>query len=90
MPPPLLNLGNRIHTRSLATARLCLGRGYKRIQLPPGAYHVGEIWRNDKYWHNEEMSDGYTYRLEALDRGNPYFGARISIWQNDLAETMSD
>jgi len=58
--------------------------------LPPGKYHVTENARNEDYGHNVEYSDGYTYRLLALERQNPLCGKRLSIWQNDLYEAASD
>ena len=90
MPPPLFGLGRAISTVVSAPARICLRPGYKKIGLPPGRYRIMEIWRDKDYWHCQELSDGYTYRLSCINRHNPYFGKRISIWQNDLADALSN
>ena len=84
MPPPVHSKGKIITTKIPVSARVCLKRGYKKIEIPPGKYRIMEIWRNEEYWHVQEMSDGYTYRLLPLDANNPYKESRISIWQNDL------
>ena len=85
MPPPVFHLGKAVVTKIAVDARLCLARGYKRIDLPPGRYIVLQISRDEQYWHDYEHSDGYTYRLTAKDPNNPFYGHRISVWQSDLA-----
>lgn len=88
MPPPFFQLGKVVHTKSLAQARLCLKRGYKKIVLPPGRYCIADNYRNEELQHVPEASDGYTYRLASTERNNPYYSKRISIWQNDLADAV--
>ena len=88
MPPPVFQLGLTVTTKVVAPARICPGKGHKKIVLPLGRYRVEEIWREEEYWHVSELSDGYTYRLGAIERENPYYGMRISIWQNDLAHAV--
>jgi hypothetical protein len=84
MPPPVYRLGITLRTKVEVSARICLRRGYKKISLSPGQYIVTNTTRNEEYWHNQELSDGYTYRIKAVDSCNPLFGKRISVWQNDL------
>ena len=89
MPPPFFRLNSTVTTKVVAPARICLGKGYKKIALPVGKYHITEIPpRNEAYWHVMELSDGYTYILRAIEHGNPYYSMRISIWQNDLADAV--
>ncbi len=92
MPPPFLQPGVEVSTKTEVPARVCLGRGrgYRKVALPVGRYRVDEIWRDEKYWHVSEKSDGYTYRIHALERQNPMYSERISIWQNDLADAIYD
>jgi hypothetical protein len=47
-----------------------------------------EIWRDMRYLHDYEKSDGYTYRLRAEDKNNPLYGKRLSIWQDDLIRAI--
>ena len=88
MPPPVFQLGLTVTTKVVAPVRICLGKGHKKIVLPLGRYRVEEISRKEEYCHVSELSDGYTYRLGAIERQNPYYGMRISIWQNDLADAV--
>jgi len=85
MAPPFFALGEVVITKDEVHGRLCLGKGYRKITLPPGKYTVLENSRNENYWHIAELSDGYTYRIMTADIKNPYRGKRISVWQNDLA-----
>ena len=86
MPPPFFRLGIIVTTKIAVPARICLKKGYKRIELPQGRYRVTDVYRNEEGWHVPEMSDGYTYRLQPLDDKSAYWGKKISIWQNDLAD----
>ena len=88
MPPPVFQPGQTVSTKVAAVARICPGKGYKKIRLPLGKYRVEEICRNEESWHVPELSNGYTYRLKAIERENPYYAKRISIWQNDLADAV--
>jgi len=89
MPPPFYRLGIKLRTQVEVSARICLKRGYEKTSLSLGQYLVTEIARNEKYWHVQELSDGYTYRLKALDKDNPLYGKRISVWQNDLVNSVA-
>jgi len=87
MPPPLFRLGQIVNMKTPIPARQCLSRGYKKISFLPGNYTISEIFRNMKFHHIAEMSDGYTYRIYAN------FGVksiRISVWQNDLLEGIEE
>jgi len=86
VPPPVFQLGRHVVTTSSASARICLKRGYRKAELPPGKYRIVESYRDENYWHDQERSDGYTYRLSAVERTNALYGQRISIWQNDLVD----
>lgn len=88
MPPPYYILGHAVTTRVAVPARICPGAGYKKIHLPPSKYRIEEVYREEKYWHVPELSDGYTYRLRVIEPANPYYGKRVSIWQNDLADAV--
>jgi len=88
MPPPVYRPGITLKTKVAVPARICLKRGYKKTSLPLGQYVITEIARNEEYWHNQELSDGYTYRLKAVDKDNPLCGKRISVWQNDLNDAV--
>ncbi len=88
MPPPVYRPGMKLRTKVEVPARICLRRGYRKTPLPSGEYFVTDIGRNEEYWHNQELSDGYTYRLKALDKENPLYGKRISVWQNDLNDAI--
>jgi len=84
MPPPVYNPGTKLETKVAVPARICLSKGYKKTLLPPGQYSITAIARNEEYWHDQELSDGYTYRLEVIGKDNPLNSKRISILQNDL------
>jgi len=102
MPPPIYSLGIIIKTKVIVSARVCklkndkfspwsdfnLGKGYRKVPLPIGQYEIREVWRDIRYYHDPEHSDGYTYRLRAEDRDNPLSGKRISVWQNDLYDAI--
>ena len=90
MPPPYLQVGVLVSTKMKVPARVCLGRGkgYRKVDLPISRYRVNEVWRREEFWHVPEISNGYTYRIEAIERQNPLYGMRISIWQNDLVEAI--
>ena len=88
MPPPVYRPGMKLRTKVEVPARICLKRGYNKTSLSLGQYVITEIARNEAYWHNQELSGGYTYRLKALDKENPLYGKRISVWQNDLNEAI--
>jgi hypothetical protein len=88
MPPPFFRPGQTVTTKSLGKGRICLRRGYRRTELPAGEYQIQEVRRDEEFYHVPEMSDGYTYRLIPTERKNPYYGKRISIWQNDLADAI--
>jgi len=88
MPPPFYRLGIKLRTKVEVPARICLKRGYKKTSLSPGQYSITEIARNEEFWHNQELSDGYTYRLNAVDKDNPLRNKRISVWQNDLNDAV--
>lgn len=88
MSPPVYRLGITLKTKVAVPARICLKRGYKKTSLSLGQYLITEIARNEEYWHNQELSDGYTYRVKAIDRDNPLWGKRISVWQNDLNDAV--
>ena len=102
MPPPYYNLLQTVTTKVAVPARVCQvkredtlpwydfnwGRGYHKISLPIGCYEIREVWRDLRYYHDPEHSDGYTYRLRPIDRDNPLFGKRISVWQNDLDDAI--
>ena len=88
MPPPFFELGVMVATKAEVPARICLRKGYRKIELPKGRYVVSEVQRNEDFWHVPEKSDGYTYRLWAVDQQNQYWRERISIWQNDLADAV--
>lgn len=63
-------------------------KGYRKVSLPVGRYETREIWRDLRYYHDVEHSDGYTYRLRALDKDNILYGSRISVWQDDLRDAI--
>ncbi len=89
MPPPLIPLGKTVVITTEIPVRLCLGKSFKKVKVPPGSYKIIEIWRDENFWHVSEMSDGYTYRIQAENRKNPYYGKRISVWQNDLCDGLA-
>jgi hypothetical protein len=98
MPPPIYSLGIIIKTKVIVSARVCklknekfspwsdfnIGKGYWKILLPIGHYEIRETSRDVRYYHDPEHSDGYTYRLRAIEKENPLYDKRISIWQNGL------
>ena len=87
MAPPVFQPGRVVQTRDEVDARVCTRRGgYRNVELPPGRYRVTQCHRDMDHWHDQEYSDGYTYRLAALDADSSLRGKRISIWQNDLAD----
>ena len=88
MPPPVYRLGIVVKTKAAVPARICLKRGYKKASLSPEKYSITKIARNEEYSHNQELSDGYTYRLKAVDKDNPLYYSRISVWQNDLNDAV--
>lgn len=102
MPPPIYRLLQIITTKITVPARVCnvkdkgrspwfefnRGRGHCKVALPIGRYEIREVWRDMRYYHEIEYSDGYTYRLQAEDKDNPLYGKRISIWQNDLYDAV--
>ncbi len=90
MPPPVYRPGIVVKTKVAVPARICLKRGCKKTSLSPGQYSITEIARNEEYWHNQGLSDGYTYRLRAVDKDNPLRDKRISVWQNDLNDAVVD
>ena len=82
MPPPIFRPGSPVVVVTPTEARICLRQGgYRRTMLPPGTYQIVEIHRNPKYWHMQDLSDGYTYRIDAEIAGAEQ---RVSVWQNDL------
>jgi hypothetical protein len=74
--------GEELWTREEMPGRLCLGKGFRKIKLPRGIYKILEFRQNKVDWHCPE--DGYTYRIIAVNKGNPYCGKRISVWSRDL------
>lgn len=102
MPPPIYQLGQTVTTNATVPARVCnikekiispwhaieLGRGYHKVTLPIGHYEIREVWRDVRYYHDLEHSDGYTYRLRALGKENPLYNRRVSVWQNDLYDAI--
>jgi len=87
MPQPIFRLGRIVETVVEVPARVCgpRKRGWKSIMLPVGIYRIVENWRDMQYYHDQEYSDGYTYRLRSLtDRQL----RRVSVWQNDLYEAI--
>jgi hypothetical protein len=90
MAPPFYRLGQVVETRNPTKGRLCLKKGWKPIELPPGKYLIYEIQRNEEYWHIQEMSDGYTYRLKPLAKNSPLNNKPLSIWQNDLLDGIPE
>ncbi len=89
MAPPMFTLNKTIVIKSEVPGRLCLGKSFKKVKVPPGSYKIIEIWRDENFWHMPEMSDGYTYRILTMDLENPYGRKLISVWQNDLCESLS-
>lgn len=91
MPPPVFQLGTVIQTKTEVPARLCTKRGgYRKVNLPIGRYRIIEDSRDENFWHDQDYSDGYTYRMHTLDPTSPLKGKRISIWQNDLIAAPLD
>jgi len=88
MPPPVYSPGTRVKTRITVPVRICLKKGYMKTSLPIGQYSIITIVRNEEYWHNQELSDGYTYQLKAARKDNPLYGRWILAWQNDLNDAI--
>ncbi len=102
MPPPYYDPMQSVATGIVVPARVCrvrrdnlspwsslnLRKGHRMVSLPVGQYEIMEIWRDRRYYHDIEHSDGCTYRLRAEDRDNPVYGMRVSVWQNDLYDAV--
>ena len=89
MGGPLFQLGKTVVIKNEIPGRLCLGKGYKKIMVPPGKYKIFEHDQNEDFAGDAELSDGYTYRIVTGDHNNSYRDQRISVWQNDLQNGVS-
>jgi len=87
MPPPIYSFFKTVTTVIEVPARICNpkdpkrgvwwrdnhGRGFHKVSLPTGKYEIKEVARDMNYYHEIENSDGYTYRIMAKDKDNPFY-----------------
>ncbi len=83
----LYSPGEELWTGEEILGQLCLGKGFRKIKLPRGIYKILEFRQNKVDLVMPE--NGYTYRIIAINKGNPYCGKRIAVWSRDLNEATA-